>query len=218
MNIALFEKHRPRTLEDVVGQDKAVTTIRAILGNGGFGGQAVWLSGPSGTGKTTLARIIASTIADAMGTTEYKTADELDVATLNDIRELASLHSFGIGGRAIIINEAHALNGRAIRTLLGLLEEIPQHTVYIFTTTKEGQEGLFADQIDAGPLLSRCIPIKTTNQGFARSFAERLQQIAASEGLGNKPVEAYVKIMQDTKNNGRAAIQQLATGALLASK
>ncbi len=59
----LFEQHRPKTLDAVLGQGKAVKTIERLLERG-IGGRALWISGASGTGKTTLARIIADHIAD----------------------------------------------------------------------------------------------------------------------------------------------------------
>jgi DNA polymerase-3 subunit gamma/tau len=60
----LYEKYRPQTFADVIGQDRAVSTIDRIIGREGWGGQAWWLSGPSGTGKTTLGRIIGAVGAD----------------------------------------------------------------------------------------------------------------------------------------------------------
>ena len=53
----LYEKYRPKTIDDVVGQPKACEQVRRMIAQG-VGGRAVWISGPSGAGKTTLARII----------------------------------------------------------------------------------------------------------------------------------------------------------------
>ena len=72
----LYEKYRPQTFEEVLGQDKAIRQIQ-LAGRTGFGGKAFWLSGPSGTGKTTLARIIARQIADDFCIEEYDSADKL---------------------------------------------------------------------------------------------------------------------------------------------
>ncbi len=72
----LYEKYRPSTLGDVLGQDRAVTRIGRMLDTG-IGGRAFWLSGASGTGKTTLGRIIAGSIADEFFVTEYDSADDL---------------------------------------------------------------------------------------------------------------------------------------------
>ena len=60
-------------------------------------------------------------------------------------------------GRAYIVNEAHGLRKDVIRQLLVVLERIPPHSLWIFTTTIEGQEAIFEDYDDASPLLSRCL-------------------------------------------------------------
>jgi replication-associated recombination protein RarA len=75
-SVPLFERHRPHSLDDVVGQDRAVGTLRGIMARSGAGGRAFWLSGPSGAGKTTLARIIAASIADEWSTVEFDSADQ----------------------------------------------------------------------------------------------------------------------------------------------
>lgn len=60
----LTEQYRPKSWDDVVGQDKIVSKIQA-LAKRGLAGRAYWLSGQSGTGKTTIARVIAADVADA---------------------------------------------------------------------------------------------------------------------------------------------------------
>lgn len=71
-----------------------------------------------------------------------------------------SMATYAMGtkqGRAYIFNEAHGMSKGAVRLMLGVLEPIPSHVVFIFTTTIDGM-ALFEDgQIDAGPLLSRCV-------------------------------------------------------------
>ena len=61
MSAPLHEQQRPREFADVIGQDKALERIRTV---GAPGGQVFWISGSSGTGKTTIARILAAQIAD----------------------------------------------------------------------------------------------------------------------------------------------------------
>lgn len=208
----LYEKYRPKNLDDVVGQPKVVETLRPIMERG-VGGQAFWISGLSGGGKSSLARIIAGSIADPWWITEV-IGRELSVSKIADLWDTLKCYGGGKGGRAIIVNESHGCGSAAIEKLLEVLEAIPNHACVVFTTTKEGQAGLFADHEDAHPLLSRCKVLTLTNQSLARAFAERCRTIAQAEGLDGQPIEAYVKLAQRCKNNCRAMLQEIEAGAM----
>jgi len=215
----LFEQYRPRTWAELIGQEKAVQKID-VLRRRGLGGRCYWISGPSGTGKTSLAYLIAAEVADPLFTTEMS-ADEITGEYLINLKGTLPLYGglWGKGkvGRAYIWNEAHGISKRCVRMLLDMTEHgLPSHVAMIFTTTNDGMK-LFEDcQIDASPLLSRCTEIRLTSQGLARPFAARAREIAAKEGLDGKPESAYLALARDCGNNMRRMLSRIEDGEMLA--
>jgi replication-associated recombination protein RarA len=211
----LFEQYRPTSWKEVCGQDKAIAKLNLIRQRDGLAGRAYWISGQSGTGKTTIGKLIAAEIASEFCTLELD-ASEVTPAMLKQLeRELSTRGLVAPGGRAVLLNEAHAARKDAIRQLLVMLERIPAHVVWVFTTTSDNMDQLFEDNLDAHPLLSRCIELPLSRRGLAEPFAQRVREIAIAEGLDGQPLEAYIKLAKECKNNCRKMLSRVEGGCMV---
>ena len=214
MCVNLCDKYRPRTFGEVCGQDKAVKALVRLRDNGGLAGRAYWITGPSGVGKSTLARIIASEVADRFFIAELA-APTLTPARVLELEADSTYFGWGLhSGRAYIVNECHKLRRDTVATLLDVLERIPEHVVWLFTTTWDGQELLFEGSDDAFPLVSRCVAVKLTNQGLAKAGGAYVKAIAEREGLDGQDVSAYERLFKDNKNSFRAVLERIQGGAM----
>lgn len=213
---SLSERYRPRSWPEVLGQDKIVQVVQRLAASPrSLGGRAYWLSGKSGTGKTTIARLMAAEIADEINTHEID-ATALTVSALREIEAESSMYGLGArSGRCYIVNEAHGLRRDTIRQLLVVLERIPDHAAWVFTTTKIGAEALFDDCDDASPLVSRCLALPLAERGLADLFAERALAIAHKEGLSGKTIQQAKRLVNDCTANMRQVLNQIEAGALM---
>lgn len=154
---SLYRRHRPRTFEDVVGQDHVVRTLRNAVEQGKVH-HAYLFVGSRGTGKTSMAKILASCLDCEHGPTvtpcgecesclSIQRATSLDVVemdaasnnSVDDMRELRDrVQTAPSGGRwrVYILDEAHMLTTQAWNALLKTLEEPPPQTVFVLATTE----------------------------------------------------------------------------------
>jgi DNA polymerase-3 subunit gamma/tau len=129
----LGAKYRPTTFEEVVGQESIVSVLKNQLDTNNLKNVYLFV-GPAGTGKTTLARILAKNLDDAF-------IVEIDAASYNsvtDARELVQqAKTQPITGkyRCYIIDEVHSLSTQAFQVLLKIFEEPPAKTIFILCTT-----------------------------------------------------------------------------------
>lgn len=216
--LPLHEQERPHSWDDICGQDDVVRKLRAV-GARGFGSKALWLSGGSGTGKTTIARIVCASVAGDLATHEENARDiDLDyVRQMERTWNTSVLPSPGSDktGRAWIFNESHNLRASVCERMLTTLEMIPDHCVIVFTTTTDAEQGLFEGYDNAPAFMSRHLKFKLARRGIADAFAERAQTIATKAGLNGKPIASYKRLAMDHGNNLRSMIQAIEAGAML---
>ena len=154
---ALYRKYRPQTFAEVVGQEAVVRTLTNAIEQGKVR-QAYLFAGPRGTGKTSLARILAKGINCAHGPTaspdntchactsitsgtsldviEMDAASQRGIDDIRDIRDRVVLQPVEGRSKIYILDEAHQLTDAAWNALLKLIEEPPPHLVFIFCTTE----------------------------------------------------------------------------------
>ena len=100
----LYEQYRPKCWAEVVGQSKVLDTIERLRPRG-LSGRTYWITGQSGTGKTTIARLLAAEVADPWSILEFDTPRQLPVAEIDRIRTDYRYRPLG-RGTCYVVNEA----------------------------------------------------------------------------------------------------------------
>lgn len=216
----LAEKYRPKQWVEFVGQEKIIARVRTLVSRPQFGqggGEAFALLGPTGTGKTTLAQLVARELGVAPGESwNYMEldGDKCDATTVRHLdSQTHSASMFADCWRVCIVNEAHAMTEKAVQAWLTLLERLPAKWLIVFTTTERADTDLFGRF--TSPLLARCKVFEFTNQGLAQLMAARARVIAQSEGLDGQPESRYLRLVQDCHNSMREVLQRIDAGEMV---
>ena len=199
MRQALYRKWRPKTFEEVCGQEHITAVLRHEIQNDSYT-HAYLFCGSRGTGKTTCAKLLAKAVnclspvngspcgqceacrAIDQGTTsdvlEMDAASNTGVDYIRDIREAVMYAPSMLKSRVYIIDEVHMLSQSAFNALLKTLEEPPSSVVFILATTEQ--------QKIPATILSRCQRFEFRRIS-ATVIADRLTHIAKEEGINLLP-------------------------------
>jgi DNA polymerase III subunit gamma/tau len=222
---ALYRKYRPQSFEEVVGQEAVVRTLSNAISTDAVR-QAYLFAGPRGTGKTSMARILAKCLNCAQGPTttpdgtcnacrtiaagtsldviEMDAASQRGIDDIREIRDRVVLQPVEGRYKVYILDEAHQLTDAAWNALLKLIEEPPPHLVFVFCTTD----------------LSKVLPtVRSRCQTFVfqrprlQDLVRKLRLIADAEGI-EVPDQALALVARGARGAYRDAestLDQLAS-------
>lgn len=134
--MSLYRAYRPQSFKEVRGQEHIVSVLEAAV-KGGKVAHAYLFAGGRGTGKTSMARILANALqTDPQDVYEMDAASNRGIEEIRELREGVSTLPFASRYKFYIIDEAHALTKDAWGALLKTLEEPPPHAVFVLATTE----------------------------------------------------------------------------------
>jgi len=196
----LHTKYRPTTLDEVVGQDHIKAGLAAVMAAGAQ--QTFLFEGPSGTGKTTLARLVAAELG-CTTVKEFDAATHTGVDAMRKVAEGAQFVSMDGGNQAFIIDECHRLSKQAWESLLKDIEEPPVGVFWFFCTTEPNKI--------LKTIRTRCITYTLKDVPW-RKLLGLVTDVAAREGIDTTD-EILDVCAEEADGSPRQALVNLATVA-----
>ncbi len=224
---ALYRKYRPQTFDDVVGQLAVTQTLKSQLASGKLS-HAYLFTGSRGTGKTSSAKILAKAVncenpqdgnpcnccrscmaidsGSCMDVLEIDAASNNGVDNVRDLRDDAIYTPSQVKMRVYIIDEVHMLSISAFNALLKIIEEPPEHLLFILATTE-------LHKVPA-TILSRCqrFSFRRISQ---EDIAARLQYVAYQENidLDDSAARILARLADGGMRDGLSLLDQCASAA-----
>src|SRR3712207_2443753 len=212
----LYRKWRPRRFSEVIGQEPVVRTLRRAIETERVA-HAYLFSGPRGTGKTSTAKVLAMSLNCVKGPTpepdgtcencraimnnssldvvEMDAASNRGIDEIRDLRDRVNLAPVGGRMKVYIIDEVHMLTAEAFNALLKMLEEPPEHVVFVLATTEKHKV--------LPTIISRCQGFDFRRPGV-ETLSRKLAEIAEAEGIEVEP-EALTVIAREGRGSFRDA-------------
>src|SRR5918999_3209960 len=226
-HVSLYRKWRPRTFDAVAGQEPVVRTLSRAIETSRVA-HAYLFSGPRGTGKTSTAKVLAMELNCEKGPTpepdgtcescraimnnssldvvEMDAASNRGIDEIRDLRDCVNLAPAAGRVKVYIIDEVHMLTPEAFNALLKMLEEPPEHVVFVLATTEKHKV--------LPTIISRCQGFDFKRPGV-ETLVKKLTEIAEAEGIEAEP-EALTVIAREGRGSFRDAeglLDQLASFA-----
>lgn len=189
-------KYRPTSFQDLIGQRLNAIVLQRMVDTGRVP-SALLFSGPSGVGKTTAARVLAS---------QMKASDviEVDAASnggVDHIRKLLDVSRYSTGGsyRVLVLDEAHSITRQGFEVLLKTLEEPPSNTVFVLVTTEPHKI--------PGTILSRLVEFQFRSVSDS-DVLDRVMTVAHKENISAEP-DLINHLVRRASGNVRTALMSL---------